>query len=123
MPASASLARYRPWFYAAALYNLAWGAINILFPRLLFDLVGMRLACDAARRITANPSPAQQRIIVDEGRFKAPREKKPLDRGSAVRWKHRPSGPQISVGRKISVYRRCPTTGFSRCRKPSFERA
>src|SRR5205085_10162282 len=29
-----------------------------------------RLACDAARRITANPSPAQQRIIVDEGRLR-----------------------------------------------------
>jgi len=36
-----SLARYRPWFYAAAIYNLIWGAINILFPNLLFDLLQM----------------------------------------------------------------------------------
>lgn len=34
-------ARYRPWFYAAAVYNLVWGAINVLFPTLFFDLVGM----------------------------------------------------------------------------------
>jgi hypothetical protein len=26
------LARYRPWFYAAALYNLLWGSITLLFP-------------------------------------------------------------------------------------------
>jgi len=37
----AALARYRPWFYAAALYNLAWGAVNIFFPRLFFQLIGM----------------------------------------------------------------------------------
>lgn len=36
-----TLARYRPWFYAAALYNLVWGTVNILFPNLFFDLVGM----------------------------------------------------------------------------------
>lgn len=36
-----NLNRYRPWFYAAALYNLVWGAINVLFPFLFFDLVGM----------------------------------------------------------------------------------
>lgn len=35
------LARYRPWFYAAAVYNLLWGSVNILFPELLFDLVGI----------------------------------------------------------------------------------
>lgn len=34
-----SLDRYRPWFYAAAVYNLVWGAINILFPNLLFNLI------------------------------------------------------------------------------------
>jgi len=34
------LNRYRPWFYAAATYNLLWGGINILFPGLLFDLIG-----------------------------------------------------------------------------------
>lgn len=36
-----ALARYRPWFYAAALYNLAWGGVNILFPHFFFDLIGM----------------------------------------------------------------------------------
>ena len=35
----ASLARYRPWFYAAALYNLAWGSLNIFFPQLFFRLI------------------------------------------------------------------------------------
>ena len=34
-------ARYRPWFYAAAAYNLVWGGINALFPQLFFALVGM----------------------------------------------------------------------------------
>jgi hypothetical protein len=36
-----SLARYRPWFYAAALYNLVWGSINLLYPQLFFRLIGM----------------------------------------------------------------------------------
>ena len=35
------LARYRPWFYAAALYNLLWGIVAILFPALFFGLIGM----------------------------------------------------------------------------------
>ena len=35
------MAGYRPWFYAAAAYNFAWGAINILLPSLYFDLVGI----------------------------------------------------------------------------------
>jgi len=30
---SQALERYRPWFYTAALYNLAWGALNILLAR------------------------------------------------------------------------------------------
>jgi hypothetical protein len=34
-----SLNRYRPWFYAAALYNLVWGALNILFPTFFFNLI------------------------------------------------------------------------------------
>jgi small multidrug resistance pump len=38
---AASLARYRPWFYAAALYNLLWGSSAILFPRLFFSLIGV----------------------------------------------------------------------------------
>lgn len=29
----AAYARYRPWFYAAAAYNLLWGAIVLLWPR------------------------------------------------------------------------------------------
>jgi hypothetical protein len=33
------LARYRPWFYAAALYNLVWGTFTIVFPTLFFDLI------------------------------------------------------------------------------------
>ncbi len=36
-----ALERYRPWFYAAALYNLVWGSVTILFPHLYFQLIGM----------------------------------------------------------------------------------
>jgi len=36
-----ALLRYRPWFYAAAFYNLLWGAVNVLFPTLFFDLINM----------------------------------------------------------------------------------
>jgi hypothetical protein len=36
-----ALRRYRPWFYAAAAYNLAWGLTNALFPALIFDLLGL----------------------------------------------------------------------------------
>lgn len=36
-----ALARYRPWFYAAALYNLLWGSITVLFPQMFFRLIGM----------------------------------------------------------------------------------
>lgn len=35
------LAGYRPWFYAAALYNLLWGSLTILFPHLFFRLIQM----------------------------------------------------------------------------------
>ena len=35
------LVRYKPWFYAAALYNLLWGSINVMFPFLFFDLVSI----------------------------------------------------------------------------------
>lgn len=34
-----TLQRYRPWFYAAALYNLLWGALNIFFPTFFFNLI------------------------------------------------------------------------------------
>jgi len=39
VPDSSVLQRYRGWFYAAAVYNFVWGALVILFPRLLFDLI------------------------------------------------------------------------------------
>ncbi len=29
------------WLWAAGVYNIAWGGIVVLFPALLFDLVGM----------------------------------------------------------------------------------
>ena len=35
------LRRYRPWFYAAALYNLLWGATVILRPRQSLRLLGL----------------------------------------------------------------------------------
>jgi small multidrug resistance pump len=39
--AAQRLGRYRPWFYAAALYNLLWGAGMSLFPAGYFQIVGM----------------------------------------------------------------------------------
>ena len=39
--AEGALDRYRPWFYAAALYNFVWGSLNVIFPELFFLLVGM----------------------------------------------------------------------------------
>src|SRR5258706_468799 len=35
------LSAYRWWFYAAAVYNLLWGTLNVLFPNLYFDVIGM----------------------------------------------------------------------------------
>jgi hypothetical protein len=35
-----NLSRYRGWFYAAAIYNFVWGVLVLLFPTLLFDLIG-----------------------------------------------------------------------------------
>lgn len=32
---------YRPWFYAAAVYNLIWGAFVSLFPAAMFTWIGM----------------------------------------------------------------------------------
>lgn len=43
-----SLTRYRPWFYAAALYNLLWGTFNVLFPFALFDGLGIERPSSAA---------------------------------------------------------------------------
>jgi small multidrug resistance pump len=39
--ADARLRRYTPWFYAAAIYNLIWGSLNVLFPEAFFRLIGM----------------------------------------------------------------------------------
>jgi hypothetical protein len=36
-----NLGRYRPWFYAAAAYNLAWGLTVILWPAAFFRLLRM----------------------------------------------------------------------------------
>ncbi len=38
-----TLARFRPWLYAAAIYNLLWGSIIILFPDALFRFLDMSL--------------------------------------------------------------------------------
>jgi small multidrug resistance pump len=38
----ARLGVYRPWFYAAAAYNLAWGAMVILRPSLLFNVLNIQ---------------------------------------------------------------------------------
>ena len=35
------LRRYRPWFYAAAAYNLAWGGLVVLSPTLMFSVLGL----------------------------------------------------------------------------------
>ena len=39
--AEEALARFRPWLAAAAIYNLLWGSINIIFPDVLFRLLRM----------------------------------------------------------------------------------
>jgi hypothetical protein len=36
---SVPLSRYRPWFYAAAVYNLAWGSLAVVWPTFLFQLL------------------------------------------------------------------------------------
>jgi small multidrug resistance pump len=36
-----ALGRFRPWLYAAAIYNLLWGSITILVPDALFQLLRM----------------------------------------------------------------------------------
>jgi small multidrug resistance pump len=35
------LQRFCPWLYAAAIYNLLWGCMTIVFPELFFRVVGM----------------------------------------------------------------------------------
>jgi len=39
---------YKPWFWAATAYNLAWGTLIGLEPRLLLDWMGMTLSQQAA---------------------------------------------------------------------------
>jgi hypothetical protein len=39
--ARVGLAGYRPWFYAAAAYNLIWGAAVTLRPSWLFEVLGI----------------------------------------------------------------------------------
>jgi hypothetical protein len=36
-----TLQRYRPWFYAAAVYNFVWGTVVVVFPDLIFRVLGM----------------------------------------------------------------------------------
>ena len=38
---SGDVRRYRRWFYAAALYNVVWGAGVVLFPRTLLGMAGV----------------------------------------------------------------------------------
>jgi len=40
MDGSGKLDRFRPWLYAAAAYNLAWGTTTVLFPEAWFELLG-----------------------------------------------------------------------------------
>ena len=35
------LDKFQYWFYAAALYNLIWGTLNITFPKLYFHWLGL----------------------------------------------------------------------------------
>ena len=39
--AHSQLRKYRPWFYAAALYNFLWGSWTVLFPGQLFAWLGL----------------------------------------------------------------------------------
>jgi hypothetical protein len=39
--------RYRPWFYAAAAYNLLWGAAVVLLPAAFMRLAGLPASSDA----------------------------------------------------------------------------
>ncbi len=39
MESDARLARYCRWFYAAAIYNVLWGTVAILFPVRMFELM------------------------------------------------------------------------------------
>lgn len=36
------MTNYRYWFYAAAIYNLVWGTIHVLFPTLFWDVLGLQ---------------------------------------------------------------------------------
>ncbi|HEY1350237.1 MAG TPA: hypothetical protein VGF67_11480 [Ktedonobacteraceae bacterium] len=36
-----TLLRFRPWLAAAAIYNLLWGSLTVLFPEVLFRMLRM----------------------------------------------------------------------------------
>lgn len=40
------LNHYRPWFFAAAFYNLVWGIVNILFPEKIFEILNLPTPSD-----------------------------------------------------------------------------
>jgi len=40
--------KFQYWFYAAAIYNLIWGCLNIFAPKLYFDWLGMTPPADAS---------------------------------------------------------------------------
>lgn len=42
LDSSALVRRYRPWLRAAAVYNLAWGTLNVLAPGAIFSALRMR---------------------------------------------------------------------------------
>jgi small multidrug resistance pump len=37
------LERFRGWFYAAAVYNMVWGGVTLIFPGLYFSVFSMEL--------------------------------------------------------------------------------
>ena len=43
-----ALAAYRLWLRAAAVYNLMWGSAVVLFPRFLFETLGLTVPVPAA---------------------------------------------------------------------------
>jgi small multidrug resistance pump len=38
-----SVDKYKFWFYMAAIYNLLWGLMNILFPRIYLNFLGLEI--------------------------------------------------------------------------------
>lgn len=42
------LNKYKKWFLAAAIYNLLWGSLTILFPNFLFQMLGISISFNQA---------------------------------------------------------------------------